>query len=72
LIRGPAKLTGARHELCAGEEPTRPGVGGLSRKHYTQCVEQHRRRDTAETKVKTGRGPIMEEMLCAMSLKSSN
>jgi hypothetical protein len=24
-------------------EPIRPGVGGLSRKRYTQCVEQHRK-----------------------------
>jgi hypothetical protein len=24
-------------------EPTRPGVGGLSRKRYTQCVEQNRK-----------------------------
>jgi hypothetical protein len=29
-------------------------------------------RDTAETKVKTGRGAVMEEMLCAMALKSAN
>jgi hypothetical protein len=28
-------------------------------------------RDTAETKVKTARGPAMEEMMCAMALKSS-
>jgi hypothetical protein len=38
----PAKLTGARHELCTWGEPTRPGVGSLSRKRYTQCVEQNR------------------------------
>jgi hypothetical protein len=34
----PAKLTGARR-LCTWGEPTRPGVGSLSRKRYTQCVE---------------------------------
>jgi hypothetical protein len=39
----PAKLTGARHELCAWGEPTRPGVGSLSRKRYTQYVEQNRK-----------------------------
>ena len=36
----PAKLTGPRHELCTWGEPTRPGVGSLSRKRYTQYVEQ--------------------------------
>jgi hypothetical protein len=39
----PAKLTGARHELCTWGEPTRPGVGSLSRKRYTQYVEQNRK-----------------------------
>jgi hypothetical protein len=41
LLRKPAKLTGTRHELCTWGEPTRPGVGSLSRKRYTQymCVE---------------------------------
>jgi hypothetical protein len=29
-------------------------------------------RDTAETKVKTERRPVMEEVLCAMALKSTN
>jgi hypothetical protein len=41
----PAKLTGARHELCTWGEPTKPGVGGLSRKRPatpTQCVEPNR------------------------------
>jgi hypothetical protein len=42
LIRKPAKLTGARHELCTWGEPTRPGVCGLSRKRHTQYVEQIR------------------------------
>jgi hypothetical protein len=37
-----AKLTGTRHELCTWGEPTRPGVGSLSRKCYTKCVEQNR------------------------------
>jgi hypothetical protein len=37
-----AKLTGARHELCTWGEPTRPGVGSLSRKRHTQYVEQNR------------------------------
>jgi hypothetical protein len=42
LITKPAKLTGARHELCTwAGEPIRPGVGGLSRKRYTQCVEHN-------------------------------
>ena len=27
----PAKLTGARHELGTWGEPTRPGVGGLTK-----------------------------------------
>jgi hypothetical protein len=31
LIRRPAKLTGTRHELCTWGDPTRPGVGSLSR-----------------------------------------
>jgi hypothetical protein len=35
----PAKPTGARHELCTWEDPTRPGVGSLNRKRYTQYVE---------------------------------
>jgi hypothetical protein len=39
----PAKLTGARYELCTWGEPTRPGVGSLSRKRYTQYVEQNRK-----------------------------
>jgi hypothetical protein len=39
----PAKLTGPRHELCTWGEPTRPGVGSLSRKRYTQYVEQIRK-----------------------------
>ena len=43
LIRRPAKLTGPRHELCTWGEPTRPGVGSLSRKRYTQYVEQNRK-----------------------------
>jgi hypothetical protein len=38
----PAKPTGARHRLCTWGEPTRPGVGSLSRKRYTQYVEQIR------------------------------
>jgi hypothetical protein len=38
----PAKLTGARHELYTWGEPTRPGVGSLSRKRYTQHVESNR------------------------------
>jgi hypothetical protein len=38
----PAKLTGARHELCTWGEPTRPGVGSLSRRRYIQCVEPNR------------------------------
>jgi hypothetical protein len=45
LIRKPAKLTGTRNELCTWGEPTRPGVGSLralSRKCYTQYVEQNR------------------------------
>jgi hypothetical protein len=29
-------------------------------------------RGTAETKVKTERRPVMEEVLCAMALKSTN
>jgi hypothetical protein len=41
LIRKPAKLTGARHELCTWGEPTRPGVGSLRRKRYTQYVEHN-------------------------------
>jgi hypothetical protein len=41
LIRKLAKLTGARHELCTWGEPTRPGVGSLSRKRYTQYVEHN-------------------------------
>jgi hypothetical protein len=47
-------------------------VGSLSRKRYTQYTLNNTERDTAKTKVKTGRGPIMEEMLCDMALKSSN
>ena len=43
LIRKPAKLTGTRHELCTWGEPTRPGVGSLSRKRHTQYVEQNRK-----------------------------
>jgi hypothetical protein len=43
LIRRPAKLTGPRHELCTWGEPTRPGVGSLIRKRYTQYVEQNRK-----------------------------
>ena len=39
----PAKLTGPRHELCTWGEPTRPGVGSLSRKRYTQYVEHNRK-----------------------------
>jgi hypothetical protein len=38
LIRKPAKLTGARHELFKRGEPTRPGVGSPSRKRYTQLT----------------------------------
>jgi hypothetical protein len=38
----PAKLTGARHELRTWGEPTRPGVGSLSRKRHTQYVKQIR------------------------------
>jgi hypothetical protein len=30
-----------RHKLCAWGEPTRPGVGSLSRRRYTQCVEHN-------------------------------
>ena len=41
VSRKPAKLTGTRHELCTWGEPTRPGVGGLSRKRYTQYVEHN-------------------------------
>jgi hypothetical protein len=41
VIRRPAKLTGTRHELCTWGEPTRPGVGSLSRKRYTQYVEHN-------------------------------
>jgi hypothetical protein len=40
---GLPKLTGARHELCTWGEPIRPGVGSLSRKCYTQCVEHNRK-----------------------------
>ena len=58
----PAKLTGARHELCTWGEPTRPGVSSLSRKRHTQCVE-HNRKGHCGNKVKTGRIPIMEEVL---------
>ena len=36
----PAELTGPRHELCTWGEPTRPGVGSLSRRRHTQCVER--------------------------------
>jgi hypothetical protein len=43
LIRRPAKLTRPRHELCTWVEPARPGVGSLSRKRYTQYVEQNRK-----------------------------
>jgi hypothetical protein len=39
----PAELTGPRHELCTWGEPTRPGVGGRSRKRHTQCVEHNRK-----------------------------
>jgi hypothetical protein len=74
LIRKPAKLTGAGHELCTWGEPTRPGVGSLSRKRHTQCVEHNRKgrlRKQSEQE-NTGRGPAMEEVLCAMALKSAN
>jgi hypothetical protein len=43
LTYRPAKLTGARHELCTWGEPIRPGVGSLSRKRYTQYVEHNRK-----------------------------
>jgi hypothetical protein len=62
LIRKPAKLTGARHELCTWGEPTRPGVSSPSRTRHTQCVE-HNRKGHCGNKVKTGRIPIMEEVL---------
>jgi hypothetical protein len=66
----------ARNELCTWGEPTIPGVvGSPSRKRYTQYPGTLNKtgRDTAETKVKTERGPVMEEMLCAMlALKSAN
>jgi hypothetical protein len=45
LIRKPAKLTAGNSQeraLCTRGEPTRPGVGSLSRKRYTQCVEPNR------------------------------
>jgi hypothetical protein len=47
LIRKPAKLTGPRRRASyvhgGWGEPTRPGVGSLSRKRYTQCVEHNRK-----------------------------
>jgi hypothetical protein len=71
LIRKPAKLTGARarHELCTWGEPTRPGVGGLSRKHHTQCVEHNR---TRHLRSKAVLSPDEIERLCAMAVKSAN
>jgi hypothetical protein len=45
-----------------GGKPTRPGMGSLSRKRYTQYVEQNPKGHGKQ--VKTGRGrPIMEEAL---------
>jgi hypothetical protein len=72
LVRKPAELTGTRREqLCTWGEPTRPGVGGLSRKRYTQYVE-HNRKGGLREQDETGRGAIMEEVLCAsMALKST-
>jgi hypothetical protein len=68
----PAELTGARHaERCTWGEPTRPGVGSLSRKRYTQCVKQNRTGHCGN-KSETERGPIMREVLCAIALKTSN
>jgi hypothetical protein len=68
LIRRPAKLTGPRHELCTWGEPTRPGVGSLSRRRYTQGTLNKTGRGTPVCsehgkQVKTGRRPIMEEAL---------
>jgi hypothetical protein len=54
--------------LGGAHEPTRPGVSSLSRKRYTQYFEQNRKGHCGKTKVKTGRGPTMEEMLCACVL----
>jgi hypothetical protein len=52
----PAKLTGVRHELGTWGEPTRPGgVGSLSRKRYTQCVE-HNRKGHCGNKSETRKG----------------
>jgi hypothetical protein len=72
FIRKPAKLTGARHELCTWGEPTRPGGGSPSRKRHTQYVEHNRKGRLREQQENTGRGPIMEEVVCAMALKSPN
>jgi hypothetical protein len=72
LIRKPAKLTGTRHELCTcgGSPPDLVWVAQAA--SATPSTLNKTGRDTAETKVKTERRPVMEEMLCAMALKSTN
>jgi hypothetical protein len=72
LIRKPAKFTGARHELCTWGEPTIPGVSSLSRRRYTQYVERNNRKGRLREQETTRRGPIMEEVMCAMALNGVN
>jgi hypothetical protein len=55
LIRRPAKLTGTRHELCTWREPTRPGVGSLSRKRYTHSTLNTTERDFLQEQDETGK-----------------
>jgi hypothetical protein len=47
------------------------GVGSLSRKRYTQCVE-HNWKGGLQEQDDTGRGPLLERMLKAMALKSTD
>jgi hypothetical protein len=46
-------------------------VGSLSRKRHTQYVE-HNRKGRLQEQEEAGRGPAMEDMLCAMVLKSAS
>jgi hypothetical protein len=65
FVRKTIKLTEARHELCTWGEPTRPGVGGLSRKRYTQYVGTFSitGREGLQEHDDTGRGPTTEGQL---------
>jgi hypothetical protein len=52
----PAKLTGARHELCTWGEPTRSDVSSLSRKRYTQQYVEHNQKGHCGNKSETRKG----------------